>query len=220
MPRVTEQYIQRRRRQILDAAWRCFAHNGFHATTMDDVIEAAGASPSVVYRWFRGKDELVTAVVLEALAGLLEAERELLRREPPPTLADAVEYILTSAVAWTTRSGEDLSALAVQTWTEALRSPEVHELVAGQLHQLRDGLAELIRRQQALGAIPAGVDADAAARPLFALFPGFVLQRVLFGPEDPLVYARAASALLLGGTAPGAAPSDAPAGAVGSAPPA
>src|SRR5882757_9713970 len=120
MPRVTEQYIQRRRRQILDAAWRCFAHNGFHATTMDDVIEAAGASPSVVYRWFRGKDELVTAVVLEALDGLLEAERELLRRDPPPTLADAVEFILTSAVAWTTRSGEDLSALAVQTWTEAL----------------------------------------------------------------------------------------------------
>src|SRR5882757_302878 len=118
MPRVTEQYIQRRRRQILDAAWRCFAHNGFHATTMDDVIEAAGASPSVVYRWFRGKDELVTAVVVEALCGLLDAQRELLLRDPPPTLAEAVEHILVTAAARTTRDGEDLSALAVQTWTE------------------------------------------------------------------------------------------------------
>ena len=70
MPRVTEKYIQRRRREILDAAWRCFARNGFHATTMDDVIEAAGASPSVVYRWFRGKDELVVAAVTGAGSGL------------------------------------------------------------------------------------------------------------------------------------------------------
>jgi len=205
MPRVTEEYIQRRRRQILDAAWRCFARNGFHATTMDDVIAAAGASPSVVYRWFRGKDELVTAVVVEALGGLLDAQHELLRRDPPPTLADAVGHILTAATARTTRDGQDLSTLAVQAWTEALRNPEVHQLVAGRLHQLRDGFAELIRRNQALGKIPASVDADAAARPLFALFPGYVLQRVLLGPEDPLVYARAASSILLGGEAPAAA---------------
>ena len=208
MPRVTEEYIQRRRRQILDAAWRCFAHNGFHATTMDDVIEAAGASPSVVYRWFRGKDELVTAVVVEALSGLLDAQRELLLRDPPPTLAEAVEHILVTAAARTTRDGEDLSALAVQTWTEALRNPEVHQVVTGGLEQLRDGFAELVRRHQSLGTIPASVDADAAARPLLALFPGFVVQRVLLGPEDPLVYARAVSSILLCGGAAAAAPAD------------
>lgn len=209
MPRVTEEYIQRRRRQILDAAWHCFARDGFHATTMDDVIEAAGASPSVVYRWFRGKDELVTAVVVEAMGGLLDAQRELLRRDPVPTLPEAVEHILVTVLDRTVRDGKDRSALAVQTWTEALRNPEVHQVVAGRLHQLRDGFAELIRRHQAAGTIPASVDANAAARPLLALFPGFVVQRVLLGPEDPLVFARAVGSILLHD---GVAPAGAPAG--------
>ena len=196
MPRVTEKYIQRRRREILDAAWRCFARNGFHATTMDDVIEAAGASPSVVYRWFRGKDELVVAAVTEVYEGVTDAMSDLLQTDPPPPLADAVERVLTVTLARTSRDGQDLTALAVQAWSEALRDPEIHQLVTGQYHKLRDGLAELVRRHQAAGSISADVDANAAAHALFAMIPGFILQRLLLGTGDPKTYAEAARAIL------------------------
>ena len=196
MPRVSEQYIQRRRRKILDAAWCCFARNGFHATTMDDVIAAADASPGVVYRWFRGKDELVRAVVTEALQGVLEVMDELCRAEPPPALADAVEQIITSVLAQTTRGNEDLAAMPVQAWTEALRNPDIHALVTGPYRKLRDGFAELVRRHQAAGTLPPDIDPDAVARPLLSLLPGYILQHVLLGPDDPKTYAKAAHAIL------------------------
>ncbi|HEX3781251.1 MAG TPA: TetR family transcriptional regulator, partial [Pseudonocardiaceae bacterium] len=35
-----------RRRQILTCAWTCFSRNGFHATSMDDIIAATGMSAS------------------------------------------------------------------------------------------------------------------------------------------------------------------------------
>lgn len=196
MPRVSEQYIQRRRREILEAAWLCFARDGFHATTMDDVIEAAGVSPSVVYRWFRGKDELISATVSEVLQGLVDVMDELLELDPPPPLAEAVEQILTRTLTRFSNSDVDLTALAVQAWTEALRNPEINSLVAGPYRHLREGLAELVRRHQATGALPPDLDPEAAAQPLFSMLPGFVVQRLLLGPEDPAAYARAAGALL------------------------
>jgi AcrR family transcriptional regulator len=196
VPRVSEQYIERRRREILEAAWLCFARDGFHATTMDDVIEAAGVSPSVVYRWFRGKDELINATVAEVLQGLVDIMDELLQLDPLPSLAEALEQILTRTLARLSQGKTDFAALAVQAWSEALRNPEINSLVAGRYRQLRGGLAELIRRHQTAGALPPDFDPDAAAAPLFSMLPGFVLQRLLLGPEDAATYARAAGALL------------------------
>lgn len=196
MPRVSEQYIQRRRREILEAAWRCFARDGFHATTMDDVIEAAGVSPSVVYRWFRGKDELVAAAAGEVLEGILDVLDEALAVDPPLSLAATVERLLTATLVRATDDDHDLTALAVQAWAEALRNPDVHTVVAGFYLRIRDGFAELIRRHQAAGSLPADLDPDAAAHPMFSLIPGFILQRHLFGPEDPGTYARAAQTIL------------------------
>lgn len=196
MPRVTEQYIQRRRREILDAARQCFARDGFHATTMDDVIDTAGLSPSVVYRWFRGKDELVLATVHDTLQGILDAIDETAAHEPPPPLSDAIEQVLTATLARVNGDGRDLSALAVHVWTEARRTPEVQHLVADLYTQIRNSLADLVRRHQTAGTLPADIDADTAARPLFALIPGFLVQRLLLGPEDTKSYAAAINSIL------------------------
>ena len=67
MPRVSQQYRDARRREILEAAGRCFAENGFHSTSMQDFFEASGLSAGLVYRYFRSKDELITALAGEAL---------------------------------------------------------------------------------------------------------------------------------------------------------
>ncbi|TML76063.1 MAG: helix-turn-helix transcriptional regulator, partial [Actinobacteria bacterium] len=37
MPRVSDEHLDARRRQIIDAAIVCFARDGFHRATMQDV---------------------------------------------------------------------------------------------------------------------------------------------------------------------------------------
>lgn len=39
MPKVGEEHLANRRRQILDAAANCFARNGFHRTSMQDIVK-------------------------------------------------------------------------------------------------------------------------------------------------------------------------------------
>jgi AcrR family transcriptional regulator len=47
-----------RRRQLLDHALDVFAERGFHATSMNDVAEAAGVTKPVLYQHFGSKREL------------------------------------------------------------------------------------------------------------------------------------------------------------------
>jgi AcrR family transcriptional regulator len=108
-----------------------------------------------VYRWVSGKDELLAAAVRETLEGGLAVLAEALEVDPPPSLAKTLELILAANLA----RGQDLTPIAVQVWAEALTSPTIRRLVADLYTQLRDGLAELIRRHQDSGAISAAADA-------------------------------------------------------------
>ncbi len=52
-----------RRRQILDFAIQVFSSRGFHATSMNDVADAAGVTKPVLYQHFRSKRELYLAAL-------------------------------------------------------------------------------------------------------------------------------------------------------------
>jgi AcrR family transcriptional regulator len=60
----------RRRRQLLDVAVDVFAEKGFHATSMDEVAEAAGVTKPVLYQHFDSKRELFLEL-LEDVGGYL-----------------------------------------------------------------------------------------------------------------------------------------------------
>lgn len=54
---------EERRASILAAAARAFAHEGYAATSMDDVAGEAGVTKLIVYRHFESKEELYRAVL-------------------------------------------------------------------------------------------------------------------------------------------------------------
>jgi AcrR family transcriptional regulator len=163
---------------------------------MQDVTAEAGVSSSVFYRWFSGKDELVAVCISEALQGVVEVLEETLLIEPPVSASEAVRRILAAAFAQTTDNGEELAAIVVQAWAEAMRDPAVKDLLASLYTRIRDGLAELVRRHQAAGTMSPDLDPQAASRQLFALFPGFIVQHLVVGPEDLDAYAASSERLL------------------------
>lgn len=61
---------QAKRRQITDAARALFLSQGFARTSMDAVTAEAGVSKQTLYAYFASKDELLIAIVAEALQTL------------------------------------------------------------------------------------------------------------------------------------------------------
>ena len=85
MPRVTAAHRERQRSRILRAAEECFARSGFQATSMDEVIAAAGMSSSTVYRYFpEGKRSLMRAVLVRRMEPLVERIKRLAESEELP----------------------------------------------------------------------------------------------------------------------------------------
>ena len=62
-----------RRSQLFDVARERFAWQGFHATSMDEIAEAAGVTKPVLYQHFRSKRDLYREVLTDVGAHLLDA---------------------------------------------------------------------------------------------------------------------------------------------------
>jgi TetR/AcrR family transcriptional regulator, fatty acid metabolism regulator protein len=73
-----------KRRQILDAAVRVFARQGFHATRVSDIADEAGVAYGLVYHYFRSKDEVLNELFVERWSLLLSAIEETDRTADRP----------------------------------------------------------------------------------------------------------------------------------------
>lgn len=176
-----------RREQIIRAALRAFAREGFHATSMADVIRESGMSAGAVYRYFPSKNDLVLAcasTVFDPARGALRAAIAAPGEPVSPTRA--LEMMLTAALDRATNNddGIDLSRVGVTAWAEALRDDQLLLLVRGMYGTLRGDLATVLERWRDAGHLPPDADIEAAAQALFGAVPGFLLQRLLMGDVE------------------------------------
>jgi AcrR family transcriptional regulator len=197
MARVSQEHLDARRMQILDAARRCFIRNGFHTTSMQDVFNEAGLSAGAVYRYFVGKDDIIAAIAAGALADLASAFAK--NDQVPPQLDDIVDLVLnvdTPPLAGSTESAR----LLVQIWSEALRSPALAAQLTDVMDESRQLVGQLVERHQQAGLLPSDAVPEHVAAVLIALVDGFLVQRAVYARADAASF-RAGIRALMGRTA-------------------
>jgi AcrR family transcriptional regulator len=193
VPRVSEAHLAARRQQILDAARTCFLRNGFHATSIQDVIAEAGLSVGAVYRYFPSKTELISAIAGQFVSQV-EATLSELAVDESVALPDAMTRAIDIMEAELGADG--MLRLAVQVWAEAMRDPAIRDFVAGLYQGLRATFVALARRARADGDLPASADPEGVGAVLFSLLIGFGLQRLLTGEPDRATYQAAVRAVI------------------------
>jgi AcrR family transcriptional regulator len=201
VPRVSEEHLNARRDQIVDAAIVRFAANGFQATGMADVIAESGLSAGAVYRYFASKDELVRAIVDRVLAEAVTRFGRRRDEDPDPDPAKAVAAAVDVVATVAERGPVDVTRVAVQAWAEALRNPAVHDVARGAYTTIRGHLFDVAVAAQEAGRLPRDADPQQLAAALFSLVLGFLLQRLLLGDVPAAAYGDAVRALLGSGQA-------------------
>lgn len=185
MPRVSPEHLEARRRQILDAARRRFTANGFHATSMQDILAESGLSAGAVYRYFPSKEAIVGAIAEQAISEIraaIESDDEGL------TMLE----VLGRAIAALDERAErdDVGRLALQVWAEAARSESLRLRIADAVREARAALQERIEREHG-----PGVDAEDIAAVTIALLPGYLHAKVIVGDMDAERYLRGVEGL-------------------------
>ncbi|WP_203785855.1 TetR family transcriptional regulator [Paractinoplanes rishiriensis] len=141
MTTPTPSLAERKRQLVVDelteAALRVLAAKGFDATTVDEMVAAAGVSRRTYFRYFASKEDVVVRLLAD-LGAVMRAE--LQRRPPDEPAGAALRHAVAAAVAdW---AGQPDRALRVVRMV--LHTPALHASFLQREAQWRDDLAALL----------------------------------------------------------------------------
>ena len=147
-----------RRRQILDAAIRVFARQGFHACRVSDIAREAGVAYGLVYHYFDSKDQVLNELFVERWSLLLQAIEEVDARPiPPRAKLDAVAGFIIDSY----RHDPELMKVIIVEVTRAANSFGRTHLP--EIRQAYDLIAKIVADAQASGDFRTDVDPNFAS---------------------------------------------------------
>lgn len=176
MPKMSRAHMEARFNEILDAAEACFIRRGVHQTTMHDICEEARLSPGAVYRYFKGKEDLIDAMAERRLVREMEVIEEA--RAQTPQALQALNIL--GERFWNRFLSPDFerwARLDIETWPEALRNPRHRDRLKHLRREFRAALTEVCRLAIEQGNLSRSVDPSAMATLLIALYRGLQLDK-------------------------------------------
>lgn len=157
------------RGEILEAARREFAANGYDRTSMRAVARAAGVDPALVHHYFDGKEDLLLAAMEVPF-------------DPRTMIGSVIDGPRDE-------TGERLVRMVLTLWEDPQRQPRLLAVIRAAIaneassHLLRDGFLRLILDQ--IAAIPGVDDARRRGNLVASQIIGLIMTRYVVG-LDPI----------------------------------
>lgn len=165
------------------AARTLFAQRGYEATSISDIIRAAGTSHSQFLKYYSGKEELRREIVEEQWAELTKAV--VLAMTSLPSATGKLRLALNMLVNFLDR---DLQFRAIQL----LEQTAVHEngkiIISSQLREFVAVLDDIIGEMKSVGELKGGVDPQALRSALMGSIEGMMRDQMLAASEFPARY--------------------------------
>jgi TetR/AcrR family transcriptional regulator, fatty acid metabolism regulator protein len=172
-----------KRRQILDAAIRVFARQGFHSTRVADIADEAGVAYGLVYHYFKSKDEVLNELFSERWSLLLVAIEEADRSEATPrSKLEAVAGFIVDSY----RHDPELMKVIIVEVTRAANSFGRTHLP--EIRRAYDSIGKIVADGQAQGAFRRDVDPAFASMSFYGaieqLLSGWIFDLIPAGDGD------------------------------------
>lgn len=116
--------VQRRRREIVEAATELFSRQGFNRTTIKEIAARAGISSGLVYQYVREKDDVLLLAILDVV--------EAYTREIPKALeglTDPIDRLVATVAAYCRVVDERRAATVLAYRSTKSLSPDRRRLI-------------------------------------------------------------------------------------------
>jgi AcrR family transcriptional regulator len=187
MPKVSKEHRQVQRARVLKAAHVCFSQNGFHRTSIDDILAEANMSAGALYLYFKGKDEIIEAIAASAVAHISEAINLDGHRLKNFHNFSAVLEEIFLAVDQLVKGG--FGRITLVAWGEAQTDKNLKKIVSKQINLIRANMTELARLCKKEELIDSKKSPTEIGKVIFGLLPGYILQSLIMGDVSAKSYA-------------------------------
>ncbi len=165
---------------LLTSAVRCFAANGYHATTTRDIANVVGLSPAALYVYFPSKEAALFEIVRSAHERILAVVEELVAQDvQDPT--KRLRLLVSRYTAWHARHHV---AARVAQYERAGLVEEHHDEILRLRHltneAFRQTVAQVVRADDSNS-----VDVNRVTRAILSLSIDLVRWYRLNGPDSP-----------------------------------
>lgn len=170
------------RRQLLEAAARVFARQGYSGTKIQDIVRESGLSTGAVYGRFSSKDHLLREAVIARTGKVAN---------PGSATGARVADLIRRSARLSSEALTDDEAVRLEAFVTARREPDVAAAVADAQAEWRASIQPVVDAAVVDGTVAEGVDPEAVLFFVRSMHLGLLLQQGagLPGP-DPAGWAE------------------------------
>jgi len=170
-----------RKEQIVEAALRILGGKGASKLKIADIAKEMGLAPSALYRHFRNRDSILSAI-LEHIRMKLHANLEMVRQETDNAVERLRQMLFLHGRLILRQQGIPRIIFSDEIWgRQPERRQRLYRIVTGYLSELED----MIREGQEKGQIRQGISAEVVARLFFGIVqPAALLWHMSEGQFD------------------------------------
>jgi AcrR family transcriptional regulator len=171
------------RERLLEAAIVCLQEKGYARTTSRDLVAASGTNLASIGYHFGSKERLLNIAVAEAFQRWLKPLVALAAEPGPATPLERLHRSV-AGVMDTLEENRSLVAACLEAWAQMSRSEDLRAEMAATYDDFHRAIA--MTTHEAFEEVGAhGVDADALAALIIALFDGLLVQWQLDPERTP-----------------------------------
>ncbi|WP_417459529.1 TetR/AcrR family transcriptional regulator [Kordiimonas sp.] len=171
MPKRSAEYMEQRRRHILDATLQCYLERGFDGMSLADICKAAEISMGAFYKHFKTKREAMIAVVDRTLSDSIVSEVNSFKAFR--------QFMIDAVVEFDGERRCEHARIDYELINISLRDEELHKRTKRAVLVREEQLLAIMKTLQESGEIDPSYDVNTGAKTLNMLMSGLWITNVI-----------------------------------------
>jgi AcrR family transcriptional regulator len=183
MPKVSEQYKEEKRSQILESALKCFGEKGYQATIIDDIVKDSNISKGAIYNYFTSKEEIYLQLLQISTNTFFEevAQENMVLKSAKEKLENIFRRFRDQEL---TEEIQQSRRVYIEFWLYGSRQDDLRVILEDRYNKFIDYIVSIIKDGQSAGEIKENLDPQNISRIFWGIRDGNVLHYSFLGKES------------------------------------
>lgn len=185
MPKVSEEYKEQKRQELLKSAMACFAEKGYQSATIDDIVARSGMSKGAVYNYFSSKEDIYLTLLSRARQRNFEVLNQEINNQG--SAVEKLEHIFNiySDISYTNHDWLDRHRVQIEFYMNASRYEDLNERMREHGEVFRNFIIEIVEEGKRNGEFKDDADSYLVAETFWSFTDGMFLHLLVEKEKYP-----------------------------------